>query len=120
MWWRKLLAGDFIDVIFDCPREIYELTSSRPVYDFTRVLDENHKEILYYWSIRQWSPQRIAAMRGQTDRNIRKVYNKMIEDIRRKMYERLRPRYDAKEPLTLAQKEFVKQYRHQLDERNDK
>lgn len=85
VWWRQLFRGDFLDTIHDCPHEIQELTSSRPVYDFTKELDENHKEILYYWAIRQWTPQKIAAMRGQSDRNIRKVYNKMIEDIRRKI-----------------------------------
>ena len=110
VWWRQLMGGDFLDVIHDCPHEIHEFTSSRPVYDFTKELDENRKEILYYWAIRQWSPQRIAAYRGQTDRNIRKVYNKMIEDIRWKMYDRLYPRYKDFLPLTPAQVKFVEEY----------
>ena len=109
-WWRQLLGGDFISFIHDCPHELRELTSSRPVIDFMEQLDENQKEILYYRAIRQWTPQQIAALRGQTDRNIRKVYNNMIADIRRKMYLRLYPRYAAKLPLTFAQKEFCKKY----------
>jgi len=116
VWWRQLLSGNFLDVIHDCPHEIQEFTSSRPVYEFTRALDESHKEILYYWAIRQWSPQRIAAHRGQTDRNVRKVYNNMIDDIRRRMYIRLHPRYSTGKPLTHTQREFCKNYWEQLDE----
>lgn len=116
VWWRQMLGGNFLDVIHDCPHEIQELTSSHPVYDFTRELDESRKEILYYWAIRQWTPQKIAALRGQTDRNIRKVYNNMMEDIRRKMYIRLYPRYEEGEPLTLAQREFCKTYWERIDE----
>ena len=115
VWWRQSLGGNFDDTIHDCPHELYELTSSRPVFDFTAGLDDSHGEILYYRAIRQWSPQKIAALRGQTDRNIRKVYSHMIGDMRRKMYMRLRPRYEAGEPLTHNQREFCKTYWDQLD-----
>jgi hypothetical protein len=80
-WWRQFLGGEFLDVIFDFPHEIQELTSSLPVYDLIAVLDEKQKEILYYWTVRLWTPQQMAAMRGQTDRNIRKVYSRMIDDM---------------------------------------
>ena len=119
VYWRQLLAGDFLDVIHDCPHEIYEMTSSRMIYTLTKELDENHKEILYYWAIRLWSPQRIAALRGQTDRNIRKVYNKMIADIRSEIFNRLCPRYEKDLPLTFAQREFMQNYIENLD-RNKK
>jgi hypothetical protein len=109
-WWQKLLGGSFLDVIYDCPHEIQELTSSRPVFDMTVNLSEKQKEILYYLAVRQWSPQQIAALRGQTDRNIRKVYTKMIEDIRHKMYERLYPRYKLYWSLTVVQTDFIEWY----------
>ena len=109
-YWRELLSGNFLDVIHDCPHELHELTASRPIYDLTKGLDENRKEILYYWAIRLWTPQRIAAYRGQTDRNIRKVYNKMIGEMRGKLYKRLSPRYKAGEPFTHRQREFVESY----------
>jgi hypothetical protein len=116
VYWRQLLSGNFLDYIHDCPHEIHEMTSSRPVYDFTVSLDEDKKELLYYRAIRYWTPQRIAAMRDQTDRNIRKVYNNLIENIRQKMYIRLYPRYITKEPLTFEQREFVKHYFDRLDD----
>jgi len=105
--WRKLMRGDFLDVIFDCPYEIQELTSSRSIYELLKTLKDHQKEVLYFWVIRQWKPQRIAALRGQTDRNILKVYAAMMESLRYKLYMRLLPRYKAEAPLTLAQKEFV-------------
>jgi hypothetical protein len=110
IWWRELINGNFLDVIHDCPHDIYELTSSCPVYAFTKSLDEKQKEILYYWAIRQWTPQQIAAFRGQTDRNIRKVYNKMIDDMRLKLYDRLYPRYIKFLPLTFSQISFIEWY----------
>ena len=27
MWWRQMMGGDFLDVIFDCPYDLHELTS---------------------------------------------------------------------------------------------
>jgi hypothetical protein len=115
-WWRQQMSGNFLDVIFDCPHEIEELTASRTIYDDTKDLNEDHKEILYYRAIRQWTPQAVAALRGQTDRNIRKVYNAMIENIRRKLYLRLEPHYRADLPLTTTQRQFCVAYLEQLDE----
>lgn len=106
VWWRQMMAGHFLDVMHDCPHDIAELTTSRPVYEYTKELYEVHKELLYYRAIRQWSPLRLAAFRGCTDRNIRKVYNTMIEELRIKMYVRLKPRFYAEAPLTCAQREF--------------
>jgi len=109
-WWRQIMQGNFLDVIFDCPYDMHELTSSRNISELVKALNDNQKEILYLRAIRQWSPQKIAAKRGQTDRNIRKVYDTLIESLRRKLYKRLLPRYEAGAPLTLAQREFVATY----------
>ena len=77
---RQQLKGEFLDTIYDCPHEMHEMVWSKPVFDMTRELDELHKDLLYYRGVRLWSPQKIAQQRGQTDRNVRKVYNKMIDD----------------------------------------
>ena len=116
-WWRELLRGDFLDVIFDCPQEIPEMAPSHSIYEIVKNLNENQKEILYYWAIRLWSPQRIAAYRRQTDRNVLKVYTTLIDGLRKALYERLAPRYDQKLPLTLAQREFVEWYSEKLRKR---
>jgi hypothetical protein len=110
VWWRQLLGGNFLDLIYDCPHEIHELTSSRPIFYLMDKLDENRKEILYYWAIRLWTPQRIATMRGQTDRNIRKVYAKMIGEMQHRLFDTLYPRYRRYWNLTTTQVAFIERY----------
>jgi len=117
--WRQMMQGNFLDVIFDCPYDIHELTSSRNISELVDALNDNQKEILYLRAIRQWSPQKIAAMRGQTDRNIRKVYDTLIESLRRKLYNRLLYRYERKLPLTLAQQEFMAAYNPKVKAKNN-
>jgi hypothetical protein len=111
IWWRQLMRGDPLDVIYDCPHEIHALVHSPSVIMPLSELDENRKEILYYHAVRQWSAQKLAAFRGQTDRNVRKVYNATIWWVRKKLYDRLSPRYEAGLPLTLAQWEFCDYYK---------
>jgi hypothetical protein len=113
-WWRSLLSGSFLDTIFDCPHELSELTSSGNIIELLSELDENHSEIMYYRAIRQWSPQFLAAFREQTDRNIRKVYNKMIADLQTEMYARLAGRFERGDALTLRQREFCAKYKAAL------
>lgn len=110
-WWRQLLRGDFLDYIHDCPYEMHQLTTSNPLFEILQTLNENQLEVLFLRAIRQYSPQRIGKMRGQTDRNILKVYATLIAAMRKKMYTRLAPRYDEDLPLTINQKRFVEDYR---------
>jgi len=84
-WWRQLQSGNFIDKIFDCPHEIAELTSHKKVSLAIKTLKAEQKEILYYRAIRQWSSQKLAVYRGQSDRNIRKVYATLISKIHKEM-----------------------------------
>ena len=116
IWWRQLLRGDFLDTLNDCPFHMEDFTTSRPVYIFIQELSEDQREILFYRAIRQWSPQKIAEISQQTDRNIRKVYNNMIADMRKKMYIRLRPRYIKGLALTNTQKAYMEWYWEQLSE----
>jgi len=107
IWWRELLKGEFINIIHDCPHDIQEFTASRNVYELVDALKDTQKEILYYRAIRYWSNQRIAAIRGQTDRNILKTYTTLIESLRYNLYMRLLPRFRVDAPLTVAQRKFV-------------
>jgi len=84
-WWRQLQSGNFIDKIFDCPHQIDELTANTRVSNALKTLKDQQKEVLYYRAIRQWSPQKLAAIRGQTDRNIRKLYATLIAKLHREM-----------------------------------
>ena len=49
----------------------------------------------------------IAAMRGQTDRNVRKVRSAMLKRIQKKMLAALTEKVRRQQPLTLLEKEFL-------------
>ena len=99
--------GDFIDSIFYCPYEIHELVTDEDMSNILRKLNEDQKFLLFLWALRQYSSARIADIRGQTDRNIRKVRNTMMKKIRKKLLAALTQKVQAKQPLTLLEKEFL-------------
>ena len=86
---RQLQRGYFLDYFFDCPYEMHDLTSKEYVRQIIKGLKEEHKEIFYFLFLRQFSPQCLAMMRGQTDRNIRKVRDTVLRKIHKKMYKQL-------------------------------
>ena len=77
--------GDFIDTIFYCPYDIHELVTDADMSVILRELNEDHKFLLFLSDLRQCSSVKIAVIRGQSDRNIRKVRNAMLKKIRKKL-----------------------------------
>lgn len=77
--------GDFVDSIFYCPYDIHELVTDGDISNILRELSEDSKFLMFLWALRQYSSVRIAAIRGQSDRNIRKVRNTMLKKIRKKL-----------------------------------
>ena len=86
---RQMLRGYFLDYFFDCPYEMHDLTTKEYLRQIIMGLKEEHKEIFYFLFLRQFSPQYVALMRGQTDRNIRKVRDTVLRKIRKKMNRQL-------------------------------
>lgn len=76
---KLIRKGDFIDAIFYCPYDIHELVTEKYISYILRELSEDHKELLFLCAVRLFSSTRIAAIRGQTDRNIRKVRGTMLK-----------------------------------------
>jgi hypothetical protein len=72
-----------------------------------RELNEDQKELLYLWAIRLFSSTRVAAIRGQSDRNIRKVRNTMLKKIRKKLLAALTEKVQKQQSLTLLEKGFL-------------
>ena len=113
-YWRQMLSGSFLDIIHDCPHDIPEMVSSRLIHNLIKDLDEDDKELMYYRIIRRWSVEMLAIRRNHSDRNIRKIYSTIINNIRWNLYIRLYNRYKKKKPLTLNQKRFMEWYGEQL------
>ena len=106
---RQERKGDFIDSIFYCPYDIHELVSDADMSIILRELNEDHKFLLFLSALRQYSSTKIAAIRGQSDRNIRKVRNTMLKKIRKKLLAALKEKVQAHQPLTLLEKQFLEE-----------
>ena len=104
---RQRQKGDFIDTIFNCPYDIHELVTEEYMSKALFELSEDHKEILYFSAIRAYSTKLIGDLRGQTDRNIRKVKNTLLKKIRKKILPELKRRKDLGLPMTKDEREFL-------------
>ena len=104
---RQERKGDFIDSIFYCPYDIHELVTDADMSVILRELNEDHKFLLFLSALWQYNSVKIAAIRGQSDRNIRKVRNTMLKKIRKKLLAALTEKVQAQQPLTLLEKEFL-------------
>ena len=103
---KQIRKGDFIDAIFYCPYDIHELVTEEYLSEILLELKEDHKELLFLWAVRLFSSTRIAAIRQQSDRNIRKVRNTMMKKIRKELLSALTDKAE-KQPMTLMEKAFL-------------
>ena len=112
---QQLRKGDFIDAIFYCPYDIHELVTEEYLSEILLELKEDHKELLFLWAVRLFSSTRIAKIREQSDRNIRKVRNTMLKKIQKKLLEALTKKMKAQQPLTLFEKDFLEESGIEID-----
>ncbi|MDO5445483.1 MAG: hypothetical protein Q4F31_07675 [Eubacteriales bacterium] len=82
---KAVRSGNILDILFDCPYEIDELVSDKLISKALKELKPEHKEILHFLLIRNYSTAKLGNVRCQTDRNIRKVYATVIKKIRRRL-----------------------------------
>ena len=113
---QLLNKGSFLDLIFDCPYEIHDLTADSFLSKIIQELNEDHKEVLYFLSLRLYSTVKVAQLRGQSDRNIRKLRDTYTRKLQKKLYAHL----IQKPSLTLREQEFVALYAASLDENGKK
>ena len=104
---KQIRKGDFIDAIFYCPYDIHELVTEEYLSEILLELKEDHKELLFLWAVRLFSSTRIAAIRQQSDRNIRKIRNTMMKKIRKKLLSALTDKAEKQLPMTLVEKAFL-------------
>ncbi len=108
--YRQLMAGNFLDILFDCPYEMHNLTADAFVSRMVDELSEEHKEVLYFLSLRLYSTTRLAAIRGQSDRNIRKLRKTIHKKLQRQMYDHLCGKQEHGGSLTLRERQFLEEY----------
>ena len=108
--YRQLMAGNFLDILFDCPYEMHNLTADPFISRMVEELSEEHKEVLYFLSLRLYSTTRLAAVRGQSDRNIRKLRKTIHKKLQRQMYDHLCGKQEHGGSLTLRERQFLEEY----------
>lgn len=109
--WRQMLRGDFLDVLYDCPYDMHELVGDKDISQLIGKLNDNHMEVLYYLAIKCYSIQKVAQMRGQTDRNIRKLRDLFLKNIREMLAQRIVHRMASGIPVTRTMRAFVTDYK---------
>lgn len=106
--WQQILAGDFIDYIFDEPDYIHELVRSQDLCLILKNMKEHQKQLLYYVVVRSYSTLQYAELNGKTDRNVRGVRETAIKQIRKKYKTALETRLlHLPWTLTLDEKYFL-------------
>lgn len=107
---RQVSSGNFLDVIFSCPYELHELPSNLFISNLIKNLSLDHKEVLYYLSVKRYGTVRTGAIRGQTDRNIRKLRKTIHKKLQRKMYKHLLERQKKGLYLPLRERQFIEEF----------
>ena len=110
-FWRELCSGYFLNIIFDCLYEMHELLADDSLSKLIFDLKDDHKELFYYKVLRRYSSTKLGAVLGQTDRNIRKKWVRLIKRMQKKLFEHLADREKAKRPLAQRETAFLAQYR---------
>ena len=103
---RLLLAGDFLDFIFDHPETIHELVTDTDLSKILKELKPHLKNMLYYLFLRDYSTSEYAESIGQTDRNIRGIRETALKKIRGFYGGILTYRKENSLPMTIDEKYF--------------
>lgn len=104
---RLMLAGDFLDFIFDSPKTIHELVTDADLSGILKDLKPHLKNILYYLFLRDYSAAEYAESIGQSDRNIRGIRETALKRIRKLYGGILAYRKENSLPMTLDEKYFL-------------
>lgn len=103
---RQLCHGNFLDILFDCPHELHNLAGNDFISNLLRDLNEDQQEILYFLFVRLYSTTRLAEMRHQSDRNIRKQRKNICAKLQKRMYDHL----IGSQRLTKRERTFLEEY----------
>ena len=104
---RLMLAGDFLDIIFDHPETIHELVTDADLSEILKELKPHLKNMLYYLFLRDYSTTEYAESIGQSDRNIRGIRKTALKKIRKLYGGILTYRKENSLPMTIDEKYFL-------------
>ena len=74
---------DWEDIIFsENAEDLPELVEDRMLHYILKKLPQAQRDVFYYRVIKGYTAEEIAELRGTSDRNIRKLYEKALQRIR--------------------------------------
>ena len=89
---------------------MHDLTDRSHLREIVMNLKLDHKEILFFLGIRLYPTQKLATLRGQTERNIRKVRDTVRKRIHRKLYAALMELQNNGDELIHLEQDFLRTY----------
>ena len=104
---KLLLAGEFLDIIFDRPETIHELVTDADLSGILKDLKPHLKNMLYCLFLRDYSTTKYAESIGQSDRNIRGIRETALKKIRKLYGGIFTYRKENNLPMTLDEKYFL-------------
>lgn len=107
---RQICRGEFDDYLNTCLFMMHDLTDRAHLREIVMNLKLDHKELLFFLSIRLYPTQKLADLRGQTERNIRKVRDTVRRRIQRKLYAALTDMQQSRNDLIHLEQDFLRDY----------
>ena len=104
---KQLKKGDFIETIFFRPQDIQELVTEGYLWAILKTLNARQKQLLFQKAILWYSTAEIGELRKQTDRNIRKIWNTLLNKLRKNALNDLRLKQKLGLPMMLEEKQFL-------------
>ncbi len=104
---RLMLAGDFLNFIFDHLETLHELVTDADLSKILKELKPHLKNMLYYLFLHDYSATEYVESIGQSDRNIRGIRGTALKKIRKLYGGVLAYRKENGMPITLDEKYFL-------------
>lgn len=102
-----MLAGDFLDFIFDRPEALHELVTDADLSKILKELKPHLKNMLYYLFLHDYSALEYAESIGQSDRSIRSIRETALKKIRKLYGGVLAYRKENNLPMSIDEKYFL-------------
>ncbi len=107
---RQICRGEFEDYLFTCLFDMHDLTDRAHLREIVMNMKLDHKELLFFLGIRLYPTQKLAELRGQTERNIRKVRDTVRRRIQRKLFAALNDLQKSGGELIHLEQDFLRDY----------
>lgn len=113
-YWRQLMKGDYIDIISNCPYEMHNSLSDEDYSKIIYELKDDHKELIYFLYLKDFTTSQLAALRNQSDRNIRGVRSTILGQIEKRVLMILVDRQGEDFPFTMEELDFLLRHEEEI------